>query len=184
MTEYVMHPRGHVHSLRAWPLQCSRARRAHIRCRSKWVDDDLSSLCPSLRIPSPLVTPTSSSVAVTMRVSTSFQLALQLAVAFQVAQAIRLPFRRDFRAEARSASALLARANDGDPYNFNVVDFDGDNQIIYVANITVDGASYEVSVGQIHSSLGSLQYESTGSARYGQLGSVFRYAERVVHQRE
>lgn len=70
-----------------------------------------------------------------------FVLAAQLSVTL----ALRLPFRRDFKSEiARSTSVLFKRANASDPYNFNVVDFTGDNQIIYVANVTLDGQSYEV----------------------------------------
>ena len=78
-----------------------------------------------------------------MRASGTLQLILQLITVVQVSHAIRLPFRRDFRAQSRSTSVVLANA--GDPYNFDVVDFSGDSQIIYVANITIDGQSYEAS---------------------------------------
>ncbi|KAJ3557413.1 hypothetical protein NM688_g1478 [Phlebia brevispora] len=43
---------------------------------------------------------------------------------------------------AHSTSIVFASATD--PYNFTVVDFTGDNEIVYVANITVDGQIYEV----------------------------------------
>ena len=74
------------------------------------------------------------------------QLLICLALAAQlgVSLSLRLPFRRDFNAEVvRSTSVAFKRA-DADPYSFNVVDFTGDNQIIYVANVTLDGQPYEV----------------------------------------
>lgn len=71
---------------------------------------------------------------------------LVLAAQLGTVLALRLPFRRDFDAEAAlSANAFVKRASGDDPYDFSVVDFTGDNQIIYTANVTVDGQSYEVS---------------------------------------
>lgn len=89
-----------------------------------------------------------------MHVPAAFQLILQLTTVSQVSYALRLPFRHDFRAQPRSTSVVFANA--GDPYNFNVVDFTGDNQIIYVANITIDGQSYEASFGHICAKCGFL----------------------------
>lgn len=41
-------------------------------------------------------------------------------------------------------STLMNFTNIADPFVFNVVDLAGDGEVIYVANITVDGQSYEV----------------------------------------
>lgn len=73
------------------------------------------------------------------------QLAIFAVIAkqFEVSWTLRLPFRRDLDLHtASSASVVLASGEDD--YNFSVVDFSGDDQIIYVANVTVDGQSYEV----------------------------------------
>lgn len=73
------------------------------------------------------------------------QLAIFAVIAkqFQVSWSLRLPFRRDLDLRSTS-SASVVFASVEDDYNFSVVDFSGDDQIIYVANVTVDGQSYEV----------------------------------------
>ena len=72
-----------------------------------------------------------------------------LATQLWAVHGILLPFRRLI--EPRSAvTTSTVFADAGDPYNFDVVDFNGDGQIIYVANVTVDGQSYEVcTVGMV-----------------------------------
>ena len=37
-------------------------------------------------------------------------------------------------------------ANTDDPFNFNIVNWDGDGDIIYTANITLGGQSFEVCI--------------------------------------
>ena len=50
---------------------------------------------------------------------------------------------RDNNAASSSPSMTIPFKNVADPFNFQRVDFMGDGQTIYVANITVDGNSYE-----------------------------------------
>lgn len=66
-----------------------------------------------------------------------------LATQLWAVNALRLPFHRDLALEG-ALSPSVVFVDDGDLYNFNVVDLSGDGDIIYVANITVDGQSYEV----------------------------------------
>lgn len=54
------------------------------------------------------------------------------------------PIRREESSMATSTTFNFTNA--ADPYHFNVVDFWGPGSVIYVANITVDGVSYEVTV--------------------------------------
>lgn len=42
-------------------------------------------------------------------------------------------------------SVVVNFTNAADPFDFNVVNLMGDDQVVYTANITVDGKSYEVS---------------------------------------
>lgn len=65
-------------------------------------------------------------------------------VSAATAASLYSPIRRDESSTATSLSFNFTNA--ADPYNFNVIDLTGDGQIIYVANITVDGMSYEVRV--------------------------------------
>lgn len=46
--------------------------------------------------------------------------------------------------DSAASSARVYFTNTADPFDFNVVDFEGDGQIIYVANITVAGQQFEV----------------------------------------
>ena len=63
-----------------------------------------------------------------------------------VAASVSSAGRRDTAVAAPSPTSLvLPFKNAGNPFNFGRVDFSGDGQTIYVANITVDGLSYEVS---------------------------------------
>ena len=63
------------------------------------------------------------------------QVAVLAAVAAHVGcvSSLSVPFRRQ-----------MANPTADDPFNFRVVDFTGDADIIYVANITLDGQSFEV----------------------------------------
>ena len=73
---------------------------------------------------------------------------LSLLALLQLSVAVRLPFRReDVLHSSSSTNAVFADASN--PFNFNVVDFSGDGQIIYVANITLDGQSYEVCIASL-----------------------------------
>lgn len=49
------------------------------------------------------------------------------------------------RQEQVATSTAMNFTNVADPFNFNTVNLYGDNQVIYTANVTVDGQSYEVS---------------------------------------
>lgn len=69
-------------------------------------------------------------------------------VSAATAASLYSPIRRDESPTAASLSFNFT--NVADPYNFNVVDLTGDGQVIYVANITVDGLSYEVRVNIDH----------------------------------
>ena len=79
-----------------------------------------------------------------MRVPVALLLMLQFPAASRLTHALSLPFSRQLRAQPRSTSVRFAAA--GNPYDFELVDLYGDAQLIYVANITVAGQSYEVSL--------------------------------------
>lgn len=68
-----------------------------------------------------------------MRVSAAVRLLLHLTAVAQAAHALSLPFRRDFQPQSWSTGVSFVNAED--PYNFQVVNLDGDNQIIYVSNM-------------------------------------------------
>lgn len=75
----------------------------------------------------------------------SFACAIPLILTEAVSAApLHLPSRRENFDPP--ASTRLEFVNAANPFNFDVVDLDGDGAIIYVANITVDGISYEVSL--------------------------------------
>lgn len=84
-----------------------------------------------------------------------------------------LPQRRDDLSPPGSAS--ISFKNVADPYNFQVLNYD-DQGIIYVANITVDGQSYEVSSRWNHNKL-SVDSRAEGGTGYRKLGLVVEYPE-------
>ena len=63
---------------------------------------------------------------------------------FAASASISLGPRDDSAETPGPTSLVLPFKNVGNPYNFRRVDFLGDSETIYVANITVDGSSYEV----------------------------------------
>ena len=86
--------------------------------------------------------------------SFAYALPLILTEAANAASLPHIPSRRDD--SSSPASARFEFVNAANPYNFGLVDLEGDGAIIYVANITVDGTSYEVSlIYQLALSLGS-----------------------------
>lgn len=68
-------------------------------------------------------------------------LPLVLAGAATAASLHDAPLRRQ---SSVPTGTIINFTNVANPFNFNVVDLAGDNQVIYVANITIDGRSYEV----------------------------------------
>lgn len=68
--------------------------------------------------------------------------ALALVGSASAASLHRAPLRRQDSPNPTSAS--IPFVNTADPYNFNVVNLNGDDNIIYTANVTIDGQSFQV----------------------------------------
>ncbi|KAF7789586.1 hypothetical protein EIP86_000532 [Pleurotus ostreatoroseus] len=104
-----------------------------------------------------------------------------LATQLWAVHGILLPFRRLI--EPRSAvTTSTVFADAGDPYNFDVVDFNGDGQIIYVANVTVDGQSYEVQLdtGSSDFWLNTQNYTLSSNVTDTDLNATISYGDTTV----
>ncbi|EKM50641.1 uncharacterized protein PHACADRAFT_152796 [Phanerochaete carnosa HHB-10118-sp] len=72
--------------------------------------------------------------------------------------------------------------NVANPFNFNVVDLAGDNQVIYVANITIDGRSYEVQLdtGSSDLWLNTQNITLSSAANDTNISTSVAYGDRTV----
>ena len=82
---------------------------------------------------------------------TAFFRAVPLAfIGAATAASLFTPSRRTDATSPLPSSVVVNFTNVVDPYSFDIVDLFGDDQVIYTANITVDGQSYEVSTHYSH----------------------------------
>lgn len=94
-----------------------------------------------------------------------------VAVASQIScvSSMIVPFRRQ----------TSSSSSNSNPFNFNVVDPSGDGNIIYAANITIDGQSFEVCV--CHSALVIVPQRIVGSTGHWQFRPVDQHSGNDVH---